>query len=156
MCNGTSCVAVPVCGDGVCNGAESSANCCRDCGCAGGQSCQNNACVCTAGTLHIVNTMPDNANFCIDANQSYTQLSTAYISTGGQLYFLPAGGFVDLTDPPGTVESGTVQCCYRDACVGNLSCKTPVGPEPCVCLTPQPWSQQIAGCTTRELHACGN
>jgi hypothetical protein len=40
-------VSTPVCGDGKCNGSESSANCCIDCGCASGQMCMGNSCVAT-------------------------------------------------------------------------------------------------------------
>ncbi|MFH1506394.1 MAG: MopE-related protein [archaeon] len=38
------CTMLPVCGDGICNGEETMANCCRDCGCASNQRCVDNRC----------------------------------------------------------------------------------------------------------------
>jgi hypothetical protein len=35
---------VPTCGDGACNGTESSSTCCTDCGCPGGYACLGNTC----------------------------------------------------------------------------------------------------------------
>jgi hypothetical protein len=140
----------------VCNGTETQTTCCHDCGCPSGESCNGGACTCASATLHVINTMPDNANLCINLNEEYTQLSTAYLSTGGQHYYLPAGGYVDLTDAIGTTVSGTIQCCYRDGCVGNLSCTTPIGPEPCLCTATQSWSKKITQCGVTTVDACGN
>jgi len=38
-CVDGACVPTPTCGDGICNGGESSASCCDDCGCGAGQTC---------------------------------------------------------------------------------------------------------------------
>ena len=37
----------PTCGNGFCESGESSSNCCGDCGCPSGQSCQSGSCVTT-------------------------------------------------------------------------------------------------------------
>jgi hypothetical protein len=48
---------------------------------------------------------------------------------------MSAGEYVDVTEPLGTAPiPATVQCCYLDGCIGNLSCTVPgIGNEPCLC-----------------------
>jgi hypothetical protein len=139
-------VVDPYCGDGSCNGGESQGSCCNDCGCPGTDVCQGGGCTCTEGTLHVTNVLQDASQYCFGTSTWYTQYSAAYFSYQGTTYYFPANGTVDFTDALGTTEYATVQCCYLDACGGNLSCQTPNGTYPCLCANAYSWSGTISAC----------
>lgn len=98
--------------------------------------------------------MPNHANLCINLNEEYTQYSAAYLTVSGQTWYLPYQGYVDGSDPIGTVETGSVTCCYLDGCVGNETCQTTMGPEPCICNAPYPISIQITACGSTTVTLC--
>lgn len=147
-CSNGSCVAQPRCGDGSCNGAETQNSCCADCGCPSGSSCSGGTCQCTEGSVTFTSALHDAAGYCVNLNQSYTQQAAAYLVLGGTTYYIPDGGYVTDTENIGTSLSGTFQCCYLDGCVGNSSCNTPFGAEPCICLNAQSWSTTVNQCSS--------
>ncbi len=147
------CVATPRCGDGMCNGTESSATCCQDCACPSGQSCSGGRCVCSSGVLRITSALRDQPGTCIVGGSAvpYTQRAAAYVVTGGTTFYIPQGGFVDLTRSIPTTLTGTQQCCLLDPCLGNLTCQTPSGPQRCLCLAARPWSATVNTCSVSSV-----
>jgi hypothetical protein len=147
------CVATPRCGDGTCNGTESSATCCQDCACPSGQSCSGGRCVCSSGVLRITSALRDQPGTCIVGGSAvpYTQRAAAYVVTGGTTFYIPQGGFVDLTRSIPTTLTGTQQCCLLDPCLGNLTCQTPSGPQRCLCLAARPWSATVNTCSVSSV-----
>ena len=60
--------------------------------------------------------------------------SAAYLTVSGQSYYLPAYGWVSIDVPLGGSYSAQVTCCYLDGCVGDKSCWTEYGNQPCTCI----------------------
>lgn len=147
-------ISPPVCGDGTCNGAETQASCCTDCGCPSGQSCSGGTCKCTQGTVHMTSGLHDTAQSCVTPGGTvfpYTQRAVCYVNTGGQLYFIPEGGYIDFTDPIPRTMTGTQQACALDPCLGNASCPTPSGNQTCFCLAQKSLSVTINTCSINSI-----
>jgi hypothetical protein len=68
---------------------------------------------------------------------------------------MPEGGWYETSGDIGHVVNGTQQCCMLDGCLGNLSCPTPFGNYPCICLDAQPLSATITTCGENYVAVCG-
>jgi len=119
------------CGDGTCNAGETRSSCCRDCGCAAGQSCQGNSCaavqVCTSDsqcndnngcTLDHCSSLPGGGSVCSNSNAGAGLSCNAGSGTGsgrcdGNGNCNPnAGG--GTTNPPTTPPSTEPECTDSD------------------------------------------
>jgi len=143
------------CGDGVCNGGESQASCCGDCGCASGYSCSGASCVCSSSAVRLQNVMPDSNQYCFATGTSYTQQSTAYINAGSGWVYMPDGGWADYSAALGGTFTFQEQCCYIDGCLGNLSCPVPgAGNYPCICAATRTRTVSVAACGVNFVSVC--
>ncbi len=157
--SGSSCVAGvcrpdPFCGDGSCNGGESMSSCCSDCGCADNYTCTGGACQCTESSVLVQNVLPDSYTFCPNLYQFYTQYSAAYINFGSEWIYMPDGGWVDYDGALGSTIQATAQCCYLDACLGNLTCPTPSGNYPCLCADAFYLNMTVSACGQNYVPLC--
>jgi hypothetical protein len=97
--------------------------------------------------------MQDNQNFCIAANQWYTQYSYAFLTLDQTA--LKANKYKSFTYPLGTIKTAKKQCCYLDGCVGNLTCSIPgLGTSPCVCTAWETITLNFSKCGTTDVNLC--
>ncbi|HXK18981.1 MAG TPA: hypothetical protein VNG33_14315, partial [Polyangiaceae bacterium] len=166
-CTSNTCQANPRCGDGTCNGSETQSSCCQDCGCATNYSCNSNACTCSSSTPRWVNNMPNNAGYCVNLQQSYTQTSVAYVSVNnGSGYALKYGEHLDgSSGAVGTSYALKVQCCYWDGCVGGQGttvngvisgyCSYNGNSVPCICTAQHSYTVNTTECGIDAGNVCG-
>ena len=98
--------------------------------------------------------MQDHASYCPNLNEFYTQYSAGYLQLLGKTYYMPAGGYVEDTEALGTTDAVTVQCCLLDGCLGNQTCQTPLGPEPCLCASSYKLSVKVNACGSTLESLC--
>ena len=89
--------------------------------------------------------------FCFSLNQFYNRQSIAYVTTGGTTYYIPQGGYVNLSASIPSTLTGTQQCCMADGCLGNLTCRTPTGNVSCICLAARAWSATVNACSASSV-----
>jgi len=164
MCNGTSCVVAPTCGDGTCNGNETQATCCRDCGCPSSETCSTQgtcAASCSTETIDFANDTGNGAGICALSGETYELPSEMYISAAsspGQTFEVNFLGYTTDSLNLGQSDSGTYQCCWVDpiGCVGYTgTCRTSqYGTIACLCTAAKSWSVTADSCSSRTLSLC--
>lgn len=150
-------VPSPTCGDGPCNGSETSSTCCQDCGCPSGDTCTNNSCHCANEVFNFEN---------VGSTTTATCSATGFVDrlypwmnvqvTSGSNAWASEGTNAQVTQPWGTSETVKVFCCYVDfvGCIGNSTCNLPNGAAACTCTTHTVTitadtcpSEQVIGCS---------
>jgi hypothetical protein len=143
-CGGDGGGAPAVCGDGVCQQGESSASCCKDCGCPGSESCIGNSCTAPMNVYVDMGTPPATPDMAMGAAALSGKLTcTASAGCGNGLSCIVIG-------PAATVGECLAPCTSAADCGVGRAC---IDGECFVACTTA--SNCVAGMTCANLDANG-